>query len=562
MSQGNDPNLKKTTHTGAEKASPKATKEASIDEQKEAPREDHKEVTSKTKKEPFVIDWKSVGIGILLGIVVTLILAGIGAKLTKVNIGILEFTLPQSTGIPVAQSTSTMPSVSPTSIPSPGAVLVSASFMEGDWDPRIIDLRTAATSGIPIDSGNSLNLFDLWVYVPEATRGSEVQAEVYANGELIGVTPIQKAIPEIMRLEDIRIKSFQHPSINNAWMIQDDWKELDIVTLTYLDGKATSSATTSIRVGSQGSSWMIASPYASFALILYKINDAKPVILDMRSAMDTGIQASPGDTLTIQQVWYQARMGALGHQIQFEAYLSAGGYDQETLLTSPQIYQDEGVHEITGFIPLKWVVPEDKRSLVISITRDDRTLLDRLVIPFNTEANSGLVNLSDAVVWPFGSVTYEDFESPGNPGSWGLSSWSPSGKNTILQSSAQAFSGSYSLAITTRSDGNEFFIERNRLIFADYLVGQVYWPAQDGITVSWAQACERMTGQCVSIPTQYNQWNTFIMDFSEWPYGKKYLNQVGVPGIYIQGNIQGASDQNPYTFYVDGIQLYPAHTAP
>jgi len=35
------------------------------------------------------------------------------------------------------------------------------------------------------------------------------------------------------------------------------------------------------------------------------------------------------------------------------------------------------------------------------------------------------------------------------------------------------------------------------------------------------------------------------------------LNTVELPELWIQAKMEGVDKENPYTFYVDGIQLYP-----
>ena len=71
----------------------------------------------------------------------------------------------------------------------------------------------------------------------------------------------------------------------------------------------------------------------------------------------------------------------------------------------------------------------------------------------------------------------------------------------------------------------------------------------------WAQAC---AWACVSIPRELEDWNTFVMDLSELTVeDTPPLNTVELPELWIQAKMEGVDKENPYTFYVDGIQLYP-----
>ena len=109
-------------------------------------------------------------------------------------------------------------------IPTIGVSLTSVSYEYDDWNPKVIDLRTAHESGIPVSAGHSLKLFDLFVYVPEEITDYVVVAAIYGNDELIGLTESQRLVPGVNKLGDIEIKNYQHDTVDNAWRIQDGWE--------------------------------------------------------------------------------------------------------------------------------------------------------------------------------------------------------------------------------------------------------------------------------------------------------------------------------------------------
>jgi hypothetical protein len=148
-----------------------------------------------------------------------------------------------------------------------------------------------------------------------------------------------------------------------------------------------------------------------------------------------------------------------------------------------------------------------------------------------------------------------DFEYPVD-----FDDWISNNSNSFTQSMEKSFSGGHSLAITVRSDETQVFITRDRPFKSELLLGQVYWPKQAEIEVQWAQACIGAGMVCVSISTEPDRWNTFVMDFSEITYTEGPLNEIEMPSFFVQGKVIGASSDKPYTFYADGIQIYPVIT--
>ena len=70
-----------------------------------------------------------------------------------------------------------------TALPSPvGISLGGATFISGDWNPKMLDLRNAASEGIHVSTDESFKLADLQIIVPDGTPTSyQAQVQVTAN---------------------------------------------------------------------------------------------------------------------------------------------------------------------------------------------------------------------------------------------------------------------------------------------------------------------------------------------------------------------------------------------
>jgi hypothetical protein len=464
--------------------------------------------------------------------------------------------------IPTATTTPAIPISTPTPQPeSPGLAgiaLSSLRYQANGGDSRQVDLRHAAIDGIQVYAGESLVLNDLWVSAPEEAIGLKASFELRSNGEVIGRTGeviFQSGGALFVAIKPIK---FVYPGVENGFKIQEDWELLELVLFIRSGSTQLQSVVTPIVLNKNGNAWYITPPYAHLVSIVYSINDHPKLAMDLSAVLENGLTLSSEDKLTIHEIWYKSEQTVNDKSLQIEAYPSSGNFEaaQQRIVSWTTFRM--GIHNLLpDDDPFVWEnIPGENKWLIITLSRNDKTILDRYVIPFKTGGGAGMIPANQAIRWPFDRFTYLDFEAPGS-----VNSWLPLGRNTIAYSSARSFSGNSSLAIAIRSSSEQRWVEWDQPFTADYLLGQVFWPQRPGISVSSAKACEAVSGQCVSIPTRSNEWNTFVIQFSQWKYKNLKMNEVQIPYIYFQGSIDGIAD-TPYTFYIDGIQLYPSSANP
>jgi hypothetical protein len=278
--------------------------------------------------------------------------------------------------------------------------------------------------------------------------------------------------------------------------------------------------------------------------------------MDLSQVMQNGLGAEPGDTLTITRAWYKSNLSNTESTVQLEAYLGSGTYDPQTLKVSQPLAIREGVNTLGDVSALSWAIPEDKESLVMTLGRGDQTVLDRYTIPLEARQSSGLVPLTNAVQWHFSEFTYFDFEQGDD-----VMGWESTENTAVRVRDEYAFSGSHALAVGNKMSESQVWAIRRVPFRASYIIGQVYWPKTENISVSWAQVCLGGNVQCVSISAEPGQWNPFLIDLQQIkdadgiPYSEKEI-----PDIFFQGAFNGVSQENQYLFYIDGIQIYPVKT--
>ncbi len=427
--------------------------------------------------------------------------------------------------------------------------LISVRYVADGFDPRLVDMRTAEADGIPIRANVAFQIDNLWVSVSGETAGYTLGAELYAGDEYIGASNITTLRPGMMSLGAIIPKNYIHSTVNNAVSFQASWDHLVIALVIYKDGVAISTARTTIRIDPTGTSWVWDAPHAYLASVVYSINGGPELVFDPRARLD-GIDAHPGDQITLHQVWYRSDTSSADASVQVEAYITAIGYDPTTVQVSSSSEIRFDINQVDNFAAMTWQVRPADAFWVIYLNRDDGPVLDSYIIPLNANKSPGLLSSSNVLRWPFSRATYVDFENQPD-----LADWFAGDTSSIAQSSAEAFSGSYSLAVTTTSaaeDNQKVFWDRP--LQADTIVGQVYWPEQAGVYREWAQFC---AWACVPIDVQANRWNTFSMDVSELTYNDTPLTDLRIPQLWIQVQLNGVGADNPYTFYVDGIQYFP-----
>lgn len=431
--------------------------------------------------------------------------------------------------------------------------LVSASYMAEDWDPRRIDLHRSEKDGIPVVAGESLEFFDLWVS-SSTNSGSSVMAEILVDGKSIGITTEHiVASGQPVNLGDIQITNYEHAKVKGAWQVQSEWKEISIVLNQMVNGQPVKVNETKIGINPDGNAWFVEPPNAVLVLVAYRVNDGPELIMDLSNIMQNGIAVKEGDTLTLTQAWYKSNLRDDSKNIHLEAYLGSGSYDPASLIISPYIAINKGVNSLGALGNLSWTIPAEEKNLVMTLARNDRTVLDRYTIPLKSESSSGLVPLTSVVQWPFPEVVYLDFEQEDN-----LMGWMPAENTALGIRSEYAFSGVHALAVGTNSGKSQMFAYLPGSFQANLIVGQVYWPKAANISVAWAQVCIGVPVRCVSISQQPGQWNSFVVDLQQMlddegvPYSEKEITS-----FYFQGELPGVSQENQYLFYIDGIQIYP-----
>lgn len=442
-----------------------------------------------------------------------------------------------------------------------GVGVTSVTFESGDWNPRLIDFRTSAERGIHVIPEVSLELYDVQVFAPGSLPGGYyARLSLFANETVpLGGT---KAVPLLpgtaASLGEIVPQSFQDPDVEHAWRVDPGWKQLlfRLDLLPAEDGEPLATVDYTVQLAGETESWYIHPPYASFVSVVYSVNEGPDLVLDLRSATQEGIDVKSGDRLRLREIWAKSLQDSDLQLAHAEAYPSAGQYDGAALVQSDEMVFRNGPFNLVSDDRFQWTIAEGKTSLVLTLTRDDSTLLDRYVIPFRAGPSASLLRLERALTWPQDAVTYLDFEDPGSLQLW-KQGWGDGQLATFELSDRKAFSGSHSAAVTVTDDAAKAYMLYDHPVQAHFLVGQVFWPQQEGIGLNWAQVCVSETGECAGIPLEADRWNTFVFDLSQKdPEGRPQTEKV-FPNFYIQGHVLGASASNPYTFYVDGIQLYP-----
>ena len=157
--------------------------------------------------------------------------------------------------------------------------------------------------------------------------------------------------------------------------------------------------------------------------------------------------------------------------------------------------------------------------------------------------------------WPSNLMTCYDFEADTDLQGW---------QGETQRSNDYAFSGQYALKATQPVQSDQetaITLSWQREIIADVIVGQVYWPEDENVSIEWAQVCVPWSGwACVGIPKNRGGWNTFVLDLSEMTAGDppRSLDGLVLPGLYFQGRLRGATGASVtiMPMYVDAIQIY------
>ena len=269
------------------------------------------------------------------------------------------------------------------SVPSP--TLLSLNYVTDEWNPAMVDLRTASDRGVPVSDDQALRLFNLWTSVDgDGPSGYSFQAEIYANDRLIGVTPSEPLRAGIHRWNEVRVVDYQDEDFPTSWNVQTAWHDLLVVLVTYRDGEPVDRNRTKIHLDSQGTAWLYDPPNVSFVSVVFSVNDSPPKVLDFRKAWDVGLGASPGDKLTILEIWYRSNATS-DQKVHVEATLLAKGqtFDRPTYLPTQHSPIERGIHKLNTN-PLTWSrIPENKASIDLVMYRDDGAAMDSLNMPLH-----------------------------------------------------------------------------------------------------------------------------------------------------------------------------------
>jgi hypothetical protein len=509
----------------------------------------------KPPKDPFTIQWKWLGIGVVVGMLLFLFMRAIGARPTEVDLLGLKFSLPSSASTPVAtQQTTPIPGA--VDDPLLGVALAALKYTAGGWDPRSIDLTKAAGDGIYVNDGYSLRLYDLWVSVPPDVSGYKGQMEIYAQGEVIGRSGLLDLQPGGTLFKDIYPTNYKHPTVDNAWVYRSEWEQIDIGLIVYSQGKAVGGTVAAqLRINNTGKAWFFTPPYAHIVSVIYHVNNGPAKSLDLSTAADTGLGVKPGDTLTIEKIWYKASGAEKDQSMRAEVYfLAPDGNDDGMTRSSSWVTFEQGSRELLNGTSLTWEsIPADRNHFLITLVRDDYSILDRVdrnLIAAESGSNSDMLVGPDVANWPADTMRYLDFEKDAD-----LNAWSGTDFSQVSLASAEVYSGNRALGVTVSGNTEDgLVVQWNQNFQPEVIVGQVYWPRQEGIEVQWASIC---ASACVPVTTYTDHWNTFVMDFSELTADGVQLNTKELGRLWMIAGIKGDSPEKAYTFFIDGIQIYP-----
>lgn len=445
---------------------------------------------------------------------------------------------------------------------TPHISLLGVSFEVGNYNPRVLDLR-ASPLALPVGENSMLGLSDIWVMSEQAEPDLFVWVEMYEDAErsqLVGHTEGIRLTTDHLQLGEVLIDNYGTNEAQDSWRIPAQWEELYIFIVGRREGQEITYYfdVEHILFDTKSTAWLSDPVNANIASFAYEVNGEPAKLMDMRAVETSGIVAASGDTITITDLWYHF---SPTHQeegrINIEASLSrSGSYEGETRKVTPLESLQKGFHPLANIAELSWTIPDGFDRLYLSLTNENEEIVDRLTIPLNAETSAHLVAADTAIRWPFDQANYFDFEDESEMSA--ISNFPPI--TEVARSHAEAFSGDYSIAVTTTLSETQF-MEWHFPFQADVISLQVYWPENPGFTVQYAQVCFIEEGSnCWSIPTNQGQWNTFTMNLFAPTNGnpENALNGWVHNGLYIQGSVTGVDADHPYTFYVDGIQVSPA----
>lgn len=320
-------------------------------------------------KESFVLQWKSLGIGVVVGLVLFIILLARGAHPTEIDILGIKFSLPSFES-------------KAGSIPFESTVL-SITYIASGWDPHIIDMRSAAEDGIPVWPGESLAFSDIWITGPTKPENIQAQMKFYVNEarteNCIGETPVFYLLPSKTLVKQITLLKYTQD--NKGWTIQEDWNSIVAVITLFSDEKEFSSNETLIRLNRTGTAWL--NPYsdAKFAEITYQINGGSPEQVDFRHAPVDGWSFPAGGELCVVDIWYRSKNASKNNKLAVEATL--GEFSESVYRNSPTSQFRQGVNQLQNFTPFCWEIPPEDTFLTVTMYQSGGSMMDFVFIPIS-----------------------------------------------------------------------------------------------------------------------------------------------------------------------------------
>ena len=325
---------------------------------------------------------KLLGIGMVIGLILTFLLIAAGARLSEFSfLGLkINFATPagESTVLPARTATTSHETYSP-------SALVSMSFRVNGWNPRVIDFRTTSEIGLPVSPGDALNFFDIWVNTPSGSISRGVLVEFYANDAFIGKTEDLSLGQGLAKLPEVIVEEkFADKNVGtNYWKVENSWKEIDVVQINYdQNGNKVAVSSFPIQLNPESTSWRILPPDVSLASFAYTINNGPETWIDIYNALADGINVRIGEKFKITQILYRAELAVPGKSLGIEASLLntkdsyINNYDAVVL--------EPGTHVLTNFTkPFEWVIDEDTKTLFIRFARTDGTVVDYMEVAIN-----------------------------------------------------------------------------------------------------------------------------------------------------------------------------------
>lgn len=455
------------------------------------------------------------------------------------------------TSTPTATPGQGEPSASPPEAEVSPISLISLRYQASNYDPRLVDLRTAASSGIPVTAGQTLQLRDLWLWASGDVSDYSAQAEVYAdaNAPPIGATSFRSLTRGAVDLGDVVPRSFQDGERADAWRVQENWTDLLVVLVVYRKDEVVELVHMPIHLDITGTAWLLDPPHASIVSVVYAIGDGPKLVLDLRGAQATGLDAQPGNLLELSEIWYHADMSTDKSTVQAEAYLSPNGFDPDTYKATRTNTIQKGIHPL-DFAPLSWQVPDGSRYLVLSLARDDGVVMDRLVVPLGSSESPGLVPQAPSAC----TYLYDrffDFEDDSDFEGW-------SGK--VQASTDHTFSGNRALQASVKAAADKQVLTNWVSDYtADRLLVHYYLPESPNVHVEWMQVCIPIgPWHCWTGGRTLGVWHTILIDLSKTRYYTgETLDQLILPALTVQSLITSTdtTDPVPYSVYLDAIHI-------